>query len=100
MIAKELKLKIKDALDHYNKYRSPEANARLLRIEGNTNKFIVSFTGKFCSTCGVHDYFEDLVYDLLDEAKIKTKITNIKQEIETEGFEVTYMIEEETRSRS
>jgi len=94
MTSKELRRKIENALENYNKYRSPEVNARLLSIRRDDGKFTISFTGPFCRTCGLYDYFEDLVYELTDEANIKVKVVEVKQESETEGFKVTYKIEE------
>lgn len=48
----------------YNKYRSPEATARLLSINGNIVE--VEFEGSFCHTCGVIDWIEDLSYEAED----------------------------------
>jgi len=94
MMMKELKRKIEYALENYNKYRSPEVNARLLSIKGDDSKFTVSFSGPFCRTCGLYDYFEDLVYELTEDSNIKVKVFDVKQESGTGGFKVTYKIEE------
>jgi len=80
-------LKINKAIENYNKYRSPESIAML--ISKKDEKFIVRFTGPYCYTCGVHDYFEDLVVELEDlniKAKIKkvNKIDNFTHEVEFE----------------
>ncbi len=69
---------IKKGIDEYNKYRSPEAKAELLRITEDT--IIVKFTGTYCRTCGIYDYFEDLIYDLLDRANLKFRILKVKEE--------------------
>lgn len=50
------------AVEEYNKYRSPEAVARLLKLEGD--EVLVEFSGNFCRTCGVYDWLEDFVYEL------------------------------------
>jgi len=34
----------------YNRYRAPEAVAKVLTIDGD--KLVVQFTGSFCHTCG------------------------------------------------
>jgi len=94
MTVKELGRKIENALENYNKYRSPEVNARLLTIKGDDGKFTISFTGPLCRTCSLYDYFEDLFYELTEESNIKVKILDVKQESETGGFEVRYKIEE------
>ncbi len=69
---------IKKGIAEYNKYRSPEAEAELLKIRGDT--MIVKFKGSYCRTCGVYDYFEDLIYDLMDHANLKFKILKVEEE--------------------
>lgn len=46
----------------YNMYRSPEATAKLVKIEKDS--FTIEFEGPFCAGCGVVDYFEDFIYEL------------------------------------
>lgn len=55
---------INEAVNHYNKYRSPEVIASLVRIDGHY--FTVKFEGSICFTCGFYDYFDDLIYILVD----------------------------------
>jgi len=42
------------AIETYNKYRSPEATARLVEMKGG--ELIIDFEGSFCRTCGVSEY--------------------------------------------
>ncbi|NPA99906.1 MAG: hypothetical protein GXO10_00865 [Crenarchaeota archaeon] len=51
-------------ISQYNRYRSPEATARLLSIENNIVK--IEFRGPFCHTCGVVDWIEDLLFEAED----------------------------------
>ena len=44
--------------------------------------FTVFFSGSFCHTCGYYDYFEDLLYLLLDDYGLETEIKEIRQEDE------------------
>lgn len=53
---------LRKAVERYNRYRSPEAVARLVKAE--EGRFLVEFSGSFCETCGVYDWLEDLVYEL------------------------------------
>ena len=46
----------------YNRYRSPEAKAKLLKL--NKDSFTIMFEGPFCQSCGVQDYFEDFIHEL------------------------------------
>ncbi|ADC66556.1 conserved hypothetical protein [Ferroglobus placidus DSM 10642] len=78
-------LKLKEEIEKFNKYRSPEAHAELLEFEKRKAK--VLFTGPFCVSCGVYDYFEDLIVDL--NAKVEGF-----EEFE-EGFVVTYVFNED-----
>jgi len=48
-ITDRLKELIEDAVEEYNKYRSPEANAKIVRI--GKHCFQVDFTGSFYRTC-------------------------------------------------
>jgi len=50
------------AIEVYNRYRSPEATAKLVGVE--KDGFIIEFEGPFCQSCGVRDYFEDFIHEL------------------------------------
>lgn len=52
------------AVEVYNRYRSPEATAKLVGME--KDGFVIEFEGSFCLSCGVRDYFEDFIYELED----------------------------------
>ncbi len=51
-------------IEVYNRYRSPEATAKLVGIQ--KDGFIIEFKGPFCQSCGVNDYFEDFIHELDD----------------------------------
>lgn len=70
------KEKTGEAIGEFNKYRSPEATARLVSSEGKSLR--VEFTGPFCETCGFQDYFEDFRL-ILEEKGLKTKTSEIKE---------------------
>jgi hypothetical protein len=50
------------AIQVYNKYRSPDAKATLVRMKND--RFVVDFEGSFCESCSVREYIEDLIYEL------------------------------------
>jgi hypothetical protein len=52
------------AIEVYNRYRSPEATAKLVGIK--KDDFIIEFKGPFCQSCGVNDYFDDFIHELED----------------------------------
>lgn len=54
-----LKERVEEALAQYNAFRAPEAVAELVELVGDV--VTVRFSGSFCRTCGVYDYFEDLL---------------------------------------
>ncbi|MCE4624417.1 MAG: hypothetical protein F7C35_00945 [Desulfurococcales archaeon] len=62
----DLRLKrfVDRAISEYNRYRSPESTAKLLRIEGD--KVIIRFEGPFCATCGINDWVEDMKFVMED----------------------------------
>ena len=70
------KEKIVKAIDEFNKYRAPEAKARL--ISQGENSFKIEFKGSFCRTCGFYDYFDDYGI-LLQGTGIETKIREIEE---------------------
>jgi superoxide reductase len=86
-ITDRLKELIEDAVEEYNKYRSPEANAKIVRIEKHC--FQVDFTGSFCRTCGFYDYFDDLRI-ILENKGLRTRITEIEEK--DDGALVTFTI--------
>jgi hypothetical protein len=65
------------AVDKYNKYRSPEARARLIEIwEGGLT---IDFEGSFCWTCGVYDYFEDFIYELQELVDLSIEVLSFRE---------------------
>ncbi|MCX8153640.1 MAG: hypothetical protein N3E52_04320 [Candidatus Bathyarchaeota archaeon] len=78
------------AIEDYNKYRSPEAKAKLVRL--SENELILDFEGVFCRTCGVYDYLEDFIYELRKFADVNIKITSFK-EYKPEIIRVKYALQ-------
>lgn len=68
------------ALHEFNRIRTREVEAKV--VEHFDGGFKVFFSGSFCHTCGYYDYFEDLLYLLLDDFGIETEITDVSQEDE------------------
>lgn len=86
---KDLVLK---TIEVYNRYRSPEATAKLVAVE--KDGFIIDFEGPFCTSCGVRDYFEDFIYELETiNRKIKLKLAETKP-MEPQRFRVRYRIKD------
>ena len=65
-----------NAIEEYNKDRSPEAKAKLISIDEKA--FKIEFTGSFCNTCGFYDYFDDYKI-ILEDRGLKSRITQIKE---------------------
>ena len=80
---------ISKAIDRYNHYRSPEATAKLVKV-GN-GEFIVDFEGPFCKSCGIYDFFEDLIYELKGLLDIQAVIKGFES-TESEMVRVVYAI--------
>ncbi|MFX1363207.1 MAG: hypothetical protein ACFE7A_07120 [Promethearchaeota archaeon] len=90
----DLREYIEKAIHSYNKYRGLEANAKVLDFNGNT--LIVDFRGTYCQTCGLHDYFEDLIYDLKDLVDVEIKIEKIGR-VGDDTYRVRYSIIKEEK---
>ena len=86
-----LKGSVLKAVETYNRYRSPEATAKLVKFEGK--ELVVDFGGTFCKGCGAYDYFEDFIYELKGLVDIQVKISSFEPR-GTEGFRVKYTIKE------
>jgi len=80
---------IQKALKDYNRYRSPEATAKIVEI--SNNQLTMDFEGSFCVGCGVTDYLEDFIYELKRYADVEMTISSYEQ-IEPEKIRVKYQI--------
>jgi len=90
IVNSELNKLILRAIEVYNRYRSPEATASLLKLEQNS--FTIEFEGEFCQSCGVQDYLEDFIYELKGlSSDIEVEIREIEQ-ISPQSFKVRYTI--------
>jgi hypothetical protein len=79
-------------IEVYNRYRSPEATAKLVALE--KDGFLIDFEGSFCTSCGVRDYFEDFIYELETiNKKIKLQLAEI-QPAGPQSFRVRYRIKD------
>jgi len=76
----DLKGTLDVALHEFNRIRTNVVEAKI--VEYLDGGFKVFFSGSFCHTCGYYDYFEDLLYLLLDDFGVETKITAVTQEAE------------------
>ncbi len=76
-------LKLKESIDFFNRYHEPEAKAEYLDYASNSVR--VRFSGYMCRTCGVYDYFEDIIQD------VDAEVVDY-QEADDESFIVTYRL--------
>ncbi len=77
--------KVNKTIAEYNKYRSPESHATLIKTFKNS--FRIDFSGSYCKTCGFYDYFEDLRL-MLEKKGIETRMSCIKEK--EDGAFVTF----------
>lgn len=68
---------IEKIIEEYNRYRAPEAEAKIIDKKGNEVKIWIKVP---CRTCGLYDYVEDFLY-FMEEFGLKGKI------VETEEME-------------
>jgi len=86
----ELEELVRRAILLYNRYRSPEAVAKVVSV---TPEIVtLSISGSFCYSCGVLDYVEDFVHEL----KMLTKEVELKvgrtRQTSPRSFEVDYSV--------
>jgi hypothetical protein len=86
----EIKGELIKAIRRYNRYRSPESKAELLNV--GVTGFVVKFSGGFCSSCGLYDYFEDLLYAMSEGLRSSLLIEHVK--VEGEAYIVSYRFKE------
>ncbi len=84
---KKIKKEIINAVIKFNKYRAPEAKAKLLGL--NKKYFTIKFYGPFCASCSVYDYFEDILYQMPEKFRSNFNIQEILEE--KEGYIVKYL---------
>lgn len=65
---------INKAIQTFNKYRGHEVHVTIIEYHDNT--LIVDFRGTYCQTCGLYDYFEDLIYEVKDLIDVEITIEN------------------------
>ncbi|WP_456367747.1 hypothetical protein [Thermococcus sp.] len=56
--------KLEKVLKEFNRLHGSEANARILKMEGDD--VIIEFEGSFCATCGLYDYFDDIKWEAME----------------------------------
>jgi len=90
IVSLTLKRLVDKAIKLYNKYRSPEAIARLMRIDGDI--VIVYFEGSFCETCGINDWVEDLRF-IFEDLGAEAELINVEEPddpFSTENWRIGY----------
>ena len=77
-------------IEVYNRYRSPEATAKLVGME--KDGFVIEFEGSFCLSCGVRDYFEDFIYELEDISRDFRVEMKESEPAGPQSFRVRYVV--------
>lgn len=86
----ELEDLVRRAVLLYNRYRSPEAVAKVVSVTPEV--VTLSIMGSFCYSCGVLDYVEDFVHELkMLTDKVGLKVVRTKQ-TSPRSFEVYYLV--------
>jgi len=81
---------VRKAIALYNRYRSPEAIAKLVSV--SPENVTIAFSGSFCYSCGVLDYIEDFIHEIkLLSDKVELKIGKTRQ-TSPRSFEVDYRV--------
>jgi hypothetical protein len=90
LYSSELEELVRKAVILYNRYRSPEAVAKLVQVSPET--VTIAFSGSFCYSCGVLDYIEDFIHEFkILTDKVELKIDKTRQ-TSPRSFEADYRI--------
>lgn len=90
----ELEDTLRKAIARYNRFRSPEAIAKLVRV--SPESVTIAFTGAFCASCGVLGYVEGFIHDFKTlTTRFDLKIGRTRQE-GTRIIEVDYKVVRKT----
>ena len=71
-----LRKAVEKAVREYNRYRSPEATAKLVRINGS--RAVIVFEGSFCETCGINEWVTDMKY-VMEDLGIEAELEAIEE---------------------
>jgi len=77
------------AIETYNRYGSPLATAKLVQVREGL--LIIDFEGTYCRACGVYEYFEDFICELMDLADLHLEILGYEPQ-GPESFRVKYAV--------
>jgi len=86
----ELQEVVRKTIVLYNRFRSPEAFAKVVIV--TPENVTISFSGSFCYSCGVMDFLEDFVHEFrmfTDKAELKIDKT---RQINPRTFEADYRV--------
>ena len=86
----ELEETVRKTVARYNRFRSPEAIAKLVSV--SPGSVTIAFSGAFCSSCGVLGYVEGFIHDFGTlNSKVELKIDKTRQ-TGARSLEVDYKI--------
>ncbi len=86
----EIEATVRKAVARYNRFRSPEAIAKLVRVSPET--VTIAFSGAFCASCGVLGYIEGFVHDFKTlTSNVELKIGKTRQ-LNPRSLEVDYKV--------
>ncbi len=86
----DLDVIVRKAITLYNRFRSPEATAKLVNV--TPENVTIAFSGTFCYSCGVLDYLEDFVHEFkMFTDKFELKIGNTRQ-TSSNSFEADFKV--------
>jgi hypothetical protein len=72
----EAKEAVRESIREYNRYRAPEAVARIVTRRGEV--YYIKFDGTYCETCGLYDWIEDLKY-IMESKGLQAEVEGLKE---------------------
>jgi len=88
-----LRRKAEEAIAQFNRYRAPEAVAKLVSL--GDREIVLEIAGPYCRSCGLADWFEDFTFELIAAGGPRAEFAAYEPTEEDEAYLVTYRLEEE-----
>lgn len=91
----ELRGRVERAIAEFNKYREPEAVARLVSL--SEGEIVLEIAGPYCRSCGLADWFDDFTFELQAAGGPRATFVDYEPSDEAEeAYRVRYRVELES----
>jgi len=89
----QLQNRVEEAIVQFNRYRSPEAVAKLVSL--GEDEIVLEIAGPYCQSCGLFDWFDDFTFELRAAGGPRATFACYEPAGREEAYRVTYRLEPE-----